>query len=198
MKKVISLVLAMSFVFASVFAANAASFSQSGATKTPTAISYRDFKRLVEPTKDKDGKEVPSVVEKVRGKKASIVNAVRYNGSNTTWIVRLSFGEAGDQCAADFVVTCYPYSRDPKTQTITSLPFTTVKEGTAIYGPCWYYFGLFDDIMHDSCGFAVCERIKRWPDWKDLSFSGSTKRGVYYSGSYAEGNDTAFIENHNN
>lgn len=186
MKKVISLVLAMSFVFASVFAANAASFSQSGATKTPTAISYRDINRLAE------------IATTVRGKQARVVNAIKYNGNATNWIVRLSFGDTGDQCAADFAITCYPYSRDPKTQMITSLPFVTVEEGTAIYGPCWYYFGLFDDVMHNSCGFAVCERIKRWPDWKDLSFSGKTNRGVLYTGSYAEGNDVAFIENHNN
>lgn len=182
-KRIISLVLALSFVFASVMSANAASFSQNGAAKTPTAITYKDITRLQD------------LASSTRGKQAKIVNAVRYNGSNTTWVVRLNFGEAGDQCAADFVITTYPYGRNPKTQEINTLPFGNVEEGTAYFGPCWYFFGVFDDVTHNSCGFCVAERIKRWPDWKDLSFSGVTARGVGYTGSYPQTCDE-FVADH--
>ena len=188
-KRIISLVLALTFVFASVLSTNAASFSQGSTvgtvtTKNPTSISYKDISRLAE------------IATNVRGKQARIVNATKYNGSNTVWIARLNFGEGGDQCAADFVINVYPYSWDAKTLSVTSLPFANAEDGTAKFGPCWYYFGLFDDATHQSCGFAVAERIKRWPDWKDMTFSGVTYRGVGYSGSYTEANDQAFIEKH--
>lgn len=188
-KRIISLVLALTFVFASVLSTNAASFSQGATvgtvtTKNPTSISYKDISRLAD------------IATNVRGKQARIVNATRYNGSNTVWVVRLNFGEAGDQCAADFIVNVYPYSWDSKTQSVTSLPFANAEEGTAKFGPCWYYFGLFDDVTHQSCGFALAERIKRWPNWTDASFSGITYRGVGYTGSYAEGCDVAFMEKH--
>lgn len=188
-KRIISLVLALTFVFASVLSTNAASFSQGATvgtvtTKNPTSISYKDISRLAE------------LATNVRGKQARIVNATRYNGSSTVWVVRLNFGEGGDQCAADFIINVYPYSWDSKTQSVTSLPFANVEEGTAKFGPCWYYFGLFDDVTHQSCGFAIAERIKRWPNWTDMSFSGVTYRGVAYNGSYTEPNDQAFIEKH--
>lgn len=191
MKKIISLVLALTFVCATVITTNAATFSQGATvgsitTKNPTSISYKDVSRLAE------------VATNVRGKQARVVNATKYNGSNTTWIVRLNFGEGGDQCAADFVLNVYPYSWDSKTQSVTSLPFASLEDGAAKYGPCWYYFGLFDDATHQSCGFAVAERIKRWPNWTDNTFSGVTYRGIGYTGSYAEGCDNAFIEKHIN
>ena len=52
-KRVISLVLALTFVFASVFASNAATSNQGATvgsitTKNPTAISYKDISRLAE------------------------------------------------------------------------------------------------------------------------------------------------------
>lgn len=188
-KRIISLVLALTFVFATVLSTNAATFSQGAAvgtvtTKNPTSISYKDISRLAE------------LATTVRGKQAKIVNATRYNGSNTTWVARLNFGDGGDQCAADFVLTVIPYSWDSVKLSVTSLPFSNVEEGTAKFGPCWYYFGLFDDATHQSCGFAIAERIKRWPNWDDLTFSGVTYRGVSYTGSYTEGCDSAFIEKH--
>lgn len=192
-KKIISLVLALTFVLSSVFSANAASYITDGQKKIPTELTLKDLDRL------------SKVMSTVRGKTAYIVNAKRYNDNGTTWIVRMSFGEEGDQCAGDFVVNCYPYARDPKTQEINTLPFKTVEEGTKMFGPCWYFFGLFDDLHHNSCGFAVAERIKRWPSWRDYSFSkdemegqnsGRTYRGVVYSGSYTEEMDVNFVANH--
>lgn len=189
-KRIVSLVLALTFVFASVFTANAATFSQGTTygtitTKNPTSMSYKDVGRLAE------------IASSVRGKTARVVNATRYNGSNNTWIARLQF-DGADQCAADFVLTTFPYSWDSATETVTSLPFKNVEEGTAMYGPCWYYFGLFDDATHQSCGFALAERIKRWPSWTDMTFSGQTSRGVHYTGAYTAPSDNAFIEAHIN
>lgn len=184
MKRIVSLVLAASFVFASVFSVSAASYVQNGTVKTTTFISYKDLNRLTE------------VATTEKGKQCRIVNAQKYNGSDTTWIVRLSF--AGE--TADYAITCFPYGRDPKTQEITTLPFKSKEEGNAWacngQKTSWFYFGLFDDVMHNSCGFGIAERIKRWPEWNDLNFSGKTTRGVYYTGSYAEGSSEAFIENH--
>lgn len=191
-KRIVSLVLALSFVFASVVTTNAAQYDVPGrvvgtvTTKTPTAISYKDVNRLAE------------VATTVRGKQARVVNATRYNGNNVVWIARLHFGEGGDQCAADFVLTTIPYSWDKATERVTSLPFKDVAEGTNIYGPCWYYFGLFDDATNQSCGFAIAERIKRWPDFNDLTFSGVTSRGVAYTGSYTSASSESFIEDHIN
>ena len=201
-KRIISLVLALTFVFASVLTTNAASFSQGATlgtitTKTPVAISYKDISRLAE------------IATNVRGKQARIVNATKYNGSNTTWIVRLNFGDDGNQCAGDFVVNVYPYSWDLATQRVAALPFEgeADKGGTAKFGPCWYYFGLFDDVSHQICGFAVAERINRWPNWDDqrfdsaianqgTQFPGTTFRGVRYTGAYPEISSLSFVEDH--
>lgn len=185
-KRIVSLVLACTFVFASAFAANAATYVDGPTvgtvvTKNPTSMSYKDLERLT------------VIASNVRGKQAKIVNATRYNGSNTTWIVRLFFAQ-GDQCAADFVVNVLPYSWDTQRQVVTSLPFKDAEEGTAMYGPCWYYFGLFDDATHQSCGFALAERIKRWPGTYDLTFSGFTHRGVGYTGSYPTASEDDFME----
>ena len=189
-KRIISLVLAMSFVFASVLSTNAASFSQSGNAKTPTALTYKDVSRLVD------------VATHVRGKQHRIVNATKYNGSDTIWVVRLVSGSGMEQKQEDYVLNVYPYGRDPETQEVNTLPFKNVEEGTKKFGPAWFYFGVFDDVSHNSCGFVVAERIKRWPNWDDLSFSGpqpgNFSRGIYYTGSYKQESSDSFMEKHIN
>ena len=67
-----------------------------------------------------------------------------------------------------------------------------------MYGPSWYYFGLFDDVTHNICGFAIAERLRRWPAWDDMTFSGVTKRNIGYSGTYTENPRYSFIEEHTN
>lgn len=220
MKKIISLVLVASFVCASIFSVNAASSSISGATKTPVSLSYIDFRRLVEDQKGPNNTVLGNVATKFKmdptgkaklGKQATILNAVRYNGSATNWIIRIGFengtNESGEKVfnnVGDYAITVYPYARDPKTDEITTLPFRNDDEANAYFARAndvnrsWFYFGLFDDVDHNSCGFAVAERIKRWADWKDLSFSGTTGRGVHYAGSYTEGSSPNFLNEHIN
>ena len=153
-------------------------------TKSPTYISYEDIARLAE------------VATEATGKQATIVNATRFNGSDTTWIVRLAYGDSAYENAGDYVLTVFPYSWDTVAGQVVSLPFKNKEEGTALYGSSWYYFGLFDDVTHNICGFAVAERIKRWPRWDELSFSGVTYRKIGYPGSYTEPCSYQFIEEH--
>lgn len=182
-----SFVLAMTLVVATAISTNAATYNTNTlgnvVTKTPTAITYKDLRGLV------------AVASKERGKQARIINAQKYNGSDTTWVARLYFGDEGDQCAADFAITTIPYSWDTVKLMVTSLPFADTAEGTKMYGPCWYYFGVFGTRDHQSCGFGLAERIKRWPEWYDRTFSGVTHRGVGYTGSYAEESNVDFLEN---
>lgn len=183
MKKIIGIVSIVAMMLTMAFSANAAQYSLNGNAKAPTSISYKDISRLVE------------VASSVKGSQAKVVNAMRYNGSNTTWIVRLSYGAEGAN-SEDFVLTTYPYVYDMEKKQVTSLPFKNVEEGTQMFGPSWMYFGLFGDNDFNSCGFCVAERIKRWPKWNDLSFNGTTKKGITYKGSYAEPCSSTFLEDH--
>lgn len=210
-KRIVSLVLALTFVLASVLSTNAASSTTNGLAKTPTNITLKDISRLAEKA------------TAVTGQQARIVNATRYGNSSTTWIVRLAFGNGNDEsacnCAGDFVLTTYPYQWDAVELKAKGLPFSSYEEGTAMFGPCWYYFGVFDDKTHQSCGYVVAERINRWPNWTDLRFDngplvttatgavdqignrgnrGTTARGMHYSGAYTEESSEAFIEKHIN
>lgn len=189
-KFLVGLSLSITMVLLTVMSANAASFTGGSIvgnvlTKTPTAISYADIARLAE------------VATEANGKQASIVNATKYNGSNTTWIVRLCYGNTYEN-AADYVLTVIPYSWDTVAGKVVSLPFANMEEGRAMYGPSWYYFGLFDDVTHNICGFAIAERLRRWPAWDDMTFSGVTKRNIGYSGTYNEHPRYSFIEEHTN
>ena len=189
-KFLIVLSLSVTMVLLTVMSVNAATYTGGNIvgnvlTKTPTAISYADIARLAE------------VATEANGKQASIVNATRYNGSNTTWIVRLCYGNTYEN-AADYVLTVIPYSWDTVQGKVVSLPFANIEEGKTMYGPSWYYFGLFDDVSHNICGFAIAERLRRWPAWDDMTFSGITKRNIGYSGTYSEKPRYSFIEEHTN
>ena len=191
MKKITSLFLVIIMIIVQAVSVSAASYSsgyQTGTitTKTPTNITYSDISRLAE------------IATQQNSKQAIIVNATRYNGSSTTWIVRLAFGGSEYTNAADYVLNVLPYSWDANTNTVVSLPFKSIEEGTTMYGSSWYYFGVFDDINHNICGFVVAERINRWPAWNDLKFSGVNKRGIGYTGSYTEPCSDSFIESHIN
>ena len=186
-KKIISLFMVLTFILSLTISSNAAYFSDSSnsitANRVPTSISYEDFRRLEE------------VATEVSGRSATVVNATQYFGSNLTWAVRLAFDSEGRDCA-DYIVTVVPYTEVLETKQVTSLPFKNVAEGTEMYGPNWYYFGLFDSDTHVICGYGIAERVKRWPAMTDLSFSGTTARGVNYNGSYPSNCTFGFIESH--
>lgn len=221
-KRIISLLLAVSFVLASAlntFAASAVSIAPNRSRvvdikkdgtvigqKTvyddlrPTAITYKDLRQLVK------------IVKKVYpNKDYKIINARPYNNDPSTWIVRLhcDFENSKDNfCQGDFVINVLDYHFDATSFKLTSLAdlygingtmdlgSPELKSACKLYGPCWYYFGLFDDAYHDICGFGLAQRIKRWPTWDDLTFNGSTYDGKYYTGSYTEKSDMNFLENH--
>ena len=191
MKKLLSLVLCLTFIVSTVFNAFAATYvdgAQVGTvvSKTPTNLFYKDFVHLEEVASD------------VNGKQARIVNATRYNGSNTTWVVRLEITSAEGKTSADYVVNVVPYSRDLITNQVLSIPANgKAADGVPIYGSSWYYCGVYDDTTsHNICGFLLAERIHRFASWNDLNFTGTNKRGIEYSGSYKEECSSNFLESH--
>lgn len=212
-KKIVSVVLVVSFVFASVFASNAATqssaiYQSTSTTKSaqPSSISLRDITRIltvIRPSMKQaatEGKlhhddgtkvEVPHQTH-IDKDQATIVNAKQLG--NLEWIVRFKFGEGDAEGRGavyeDYRITTLGYyadntnPADPKyymvypdgsKELVTSFDRTLVKYGKDL-GPntkgSAYYFGLFDDLgNHDICGFGVATRLKRWPEWNDLSYS---------------------------
>lgn len=185
MKKLVSVLMVLAMSVSLLFQTSAGTFKENGATKVPTSMSYKDIKHFAD------------VVADVRGREAIIVNAVPYNGDPVTWIARVGVAsDNGGYVFDDYVITTCPYGIDPVTNTVNTLPFLNVEEGRAIFGTSWYYFGIFDDVTHASCGFGIAERIKRWSETTDLSFTGISQRGIGYTGSYKEICSSNFIEEH--
>ena len=190
MKKFIGLLFISIFTISSMVHTSAATYVQGAqvgtiVTKTPTNIFYKDLVRLEEVATDTNGKQ------------ARIVNATKYNGSNTTWIVRLEVGSGEEKTTADYVLNVVPYSRDVLSNQIVSVPANgKAADGVPMYGPSWYYFGVFDEESHNLCGFMLAERIRRFSAWKDLNFTGKNKRGIDYVGSYTEESQANFLETH--
>ena len=180
-----------------------------------------------------DGKEIPVVGYRQKNNadatKVYVVNAVKLTGpngvdslGNNKWIVRLKYDGYNDDncfqevCYADFVVSTLKYAWDKinqSTKVPEGCPFSDEYEGTKMYGPCWYYYGLFDDNTHNICGYALAERINRWAKSDDLRYdsasgnlvpgshnqflpAGMTHNGVQYTGSYLEPSADDFLETH--
>lgn len=190
MKKIISVLLIVMMITSSIMPVSAATYTTGAVvgtvvSKTPTNIFYKDLVRFEE------------VATNTYGKQSRIINATRYNGSATTWIVRLEVGTGEEKTTSDYVLNVAPYSKDMATNQIVSVPANgKIEEGVAIYGPSWFYFGVFDNTKHDLCGFMVAERIRRYSAWSDLRFNGTNKRGIAYTGSYTENSSSNFLESH--
>ena len=102
---------------------------------------------------------------------AKIINAVRLPGSDTEWVIRIDCEEDAT-IKGDYYVHAIPYECDNEGQPI-NVPTATGENGkyTKKYGPAWFYCGLFDDAgAHNIIGFAVAQRITRWPQWGDLQY----------------------------
>ena len=187
MKKIIKMIITCIILFATLsntFAATYVDSIQNGViTKNPTSFSYKDLLRLEE------------VATTVTSKQVKVVNATKYNNNDNVWVVRLKFGNGDDVQFSDFVLTTLPYAKDSNDKVI-SLPFNTIEEGCELYGPKWYYFGIYDNATHNSCGFIIAERIKRYSKWMDLSFNGQNKKGINYYGTYNEECSEDFLEEH--
>ena len=184
-RKLIGLTILIASIFAS--AANAATYVGGAevngvVTKTPTAISYNDLARF----------EI--IASNSSGKQAKILNATKINGSNTTWAMRICYDNYEN--AADYVVNVLPYSIEVSSGKVLSLPFNSIEEGTKLYGKSWYYFVVYDNADKSICGYAIAERIRRYPKKKDNTFSGKTKRNIEYSGVYLEPMSDTFINDH--
>ena len=180
MKKLISLIMSVMMILTlsvNAFAGTSQTTMVNGAkTRIPMSIGYKDFKHML------------NVAQEVSGQECVIVNAQKYNGDKTTWIVRIVMGESMN----DYVCTTIPYTN--VNGSITSLPFNSVEEGTTMYSPNWYYSAMYDDNDHNICGYMITSRIKRWSDWGDLTFNGADRRNVNYVGSYVKPNSATFLE----
>lgn len=186
-KKIISYIVSALMVFSMAINVYAATHVDGNLNspilvKTPTAISYGDLSRF------------RYVASKATGKTAKILNATRVNGSNTTWAMRICYDNYDNP--ADYIVTVLPYAIEKETGKDVSLPFNTLEEGAKIYGKSYYYFVLYDNEDKGICGYAVAERIRRFPNFHDNTFSGTTKRNISYSGVYEEPSSYNFMEEH--
>ena len=180
MKKLLSLMLSVVMVLAmslSTFAGTSqTTMANGGKTRIPTSIGYKDFAHMLQ------------VAQEVSGNECVIVNAQPYNNDQTTWVIRMVVGETMN----DYVVTTIPYTN--VNGTVTSLPFESVEEGTAMYSPNWYYSAMYDDTDHNICGYMLTSRIHRWAGWDDLSFVGTDRRNVAYSGVFTKPSSATFLE----
>lgn len=184
MFKTISLIVMIFSLSICTHAATYVGSAQSGTivTKTPTSISYSDLSRFT------------IIASKSTGKQAKILNATKVNGSNTTWAMRICYDKYEN--AADYIVNVLPYSIDTSTGKVLSLPFSTVEEGTKLYGKSWFYFVVYDNVDKEICGYAIAERIRRFPNFNDNTFAGRTVRNIEYSGFYEEPSSYTFMEEH--
>lgn len=124
------------------------------------------------------------VITKIRGKQTILINAANC-GTPDKWVARV-YSDINNRIE-DFALTTYEKN---------GLPFSSVEEGNAIFGPGWFYYGIYDSANSNVFGYVVAEKINNYPKWEDLSFSGKTNRGVRFEGSYTENNDKDFITNH--
>ena len=189
MKRFFKILLATMLIFAVITSTYGATFIESAnagysTTKTPTGFSYKDIIRLEE------------VATAANEKQVKVVNAVKYNANEAVWIARLKFGTDENAEYADFLLTTLPYTREIETNKVVSLPFKTVEEGCQLYGAKWYYFGILDDKEHNTCGFIVAQRIKRWSKPFDLEYTGKAKDGTIYQGTYTEDSNDEFLKLH--
>ena len=186
-KRFLSLVVSFAMMFVFTFSVNAATYVGGATvngvtTRTPTAISYNDLARF----------EI--IATNASNKTAKILNATKVNGSNTTWAMRICYDHYEN--AADYIVNVIPYSIDTNSGKVLSLPFNSIEEGTKLYGKSWFYFVVYDNADKSICGYAIAERLRRFPSIKDKTFSGKTKRNIEYSGVYPEEMSYTFIKDH--
>lgn len=189
MKKLFKTLLTVMLMFTTLTITYGATYVESAnagitTTKTPTGFSYKDLIRLEE------------VATAANEKQVKVVNATKFNGNDNIWIARLKFGIDENTEYADFLLTTLPYTKELGTNKIISLPFKTLEEGCNLYGAKWYYYGILDDKDHNICGYIIAQRIKRFSKWDNLDYTGKTKDGTVYIGSYNEECNEEFIKLH--
>ena len=155
-----------------------------------------------------------------------IVNANRI--SATEWAIRLAFFDNSGKMVSNSATGDY-YVSVPNTNFLANNGVTGLgaagktnfqyvwKDGAAqgvpyrsndnaaddsvYFGPAWAFVGVFgDDSEHNIGGFALAERIKRWPAWDDLTYTGVTEGVVKktIAGMYPNPSAENFFELHVN
>ena len=193
MKKLLSIVIALCLVLAMSLTAFASKegrrYTQGDVTYVDTAsIDLNDLQRL----EDVVNNVAVGEWDKVQTHKdsgAKIINAKKLNQAGTEWVIRLydkyaeqalKDGVKGDELGnyptdqlqnynGDYYVSVRPYYWNNKKLMAENIPSNA---DTQTYGPSWFFCGLFEDTTHKMTGYAVAQRIKRWPAMDDLSFSG--------------------------
>lgn len=151
-------------------------------------IELEDLNRLVKVLnrQNVDGKDLGPVKNYtgnngVYGMK--IVNAKQL--ASNEWVIRI-YDQGTQMITGDYLVTARPYETDA-----LGLPYDVPQENehyNAQYGPAWFFCGLFGDGSgtirqrkddgsyevksdnHQIIGYAIAQRITRWPAWDDLHY----------------------------
>lgn len=206
MKKLLSIVMALCLVLSMSLTAFASHegrrYTQGEVTYVDTAsIDLKDLQRLVDVSinnvtiDQNDGKTGWEKVQSHKETGASIINAKKLNQAGTEWVIRiydkyaekaLTEGTKDEELASypldqlqnyngDYYVSLRPYYWNNVKLEVENAPN---KNDNKTYGPSWFYCGLFDDDTHRITGYAVAQRIKRWPGMLDLDFTGKKWNSV--------------------
>ena len=193
MKKLLSIVIALCLVLAMSLTAFASKegrrYTQGDVTYVDTAsIDLNDLQRLEDAVNNVTVGQWDNV-QSHKDTGAKIINAKKLNQAGTEWVIRL-YDKYAEQALTpgvkdeelqnypldqlqnyngDYYVSLRPYYWNQKRLEVENAPS---KADTATYGPSWFYCGVFDDASHRITGYAVAQRIKRWPGMLDLSFTG--------------------------
>lgn len=178
-KRIMAVCLVLSFVVAMSLNAFAAipvrAYSQKDTYREASVVTIKDIERLFKVCNAQvvDGKKLGSVESMVGANSANrTINFI--NGkklSNTEWVIRVD-SEVQETFKGDYYVTVLPYQCDGEGNPINVPSQTSTVYGNGQFGPAWFYCGLFDEGNdHKICGYAVAQRITRWPAWEDLSYT---------------------------
>ena len=136
--------------------------------RTVATVTLNDLVRLQDVLNENvvGGKQLGKVESVPSGTEVRIINAKQL--ASNEWVIRVD-ADGQQTFKGDYYVFTREYVCNEE-----GLPFNvpTLATDTAKYGPAWFYCGLFDDTgSHDIIGYAIAQRIKRWPMWEDLAYT---------------------------
>ena len=180
--------------------------------RTIATLTLNDLVRLQDVLNENvvGGKQLGKVESVPSGTEVRIINAKQL--ASNEWVIRVD-ADGQQTFKGDYYVFTREYVCNEE-----GLPFNvpTLATDTAKYGPAWFYCGVFDDSgSHEIIGYAIAQRIKRWPMWEDLVYTtgseheslqpngtaqaAASRRGIslpYIVGSYDGPSEKDWLANH--
>lgn len=180
--------------------------------RTIATLTLNDLVRLQDVLNENvvGGKQLGKVESVPSGTEVRIINAKQL--ASNEWVIRVD-ADGQQTFKGDYYVFTREYVCNEE-----GLPFNvpTLATDTAKYGPAWFYCGVFDDSgSHEIIGYAIAQRIKRWPMWEDLVYTtgseheslqpngtaqaAAARRGIslpYIVGSYDGPSEKDWLANH--